>query len=263
MSKSNFVFDTSLLSLEYYFKEYYNKHKPYCKRIYLDITWSDLYVTEALKINPNVEEYQKILNTLDSTKKYFTLIEVEDGIINRYDHLDILIFGAGGAGDIPIPYMHRPLIKFDVPKKFLCSFMGSTATHPIREEIFKLFEKEKDFDIKPSISKDMYSYQMSSTIFSLCPRGRGPNSYRLFESLHMGVIPVYLSDEFWTPFDDEIDWEKLCVMVPFKKIDQIPDILRNITPKQIEDYQSYGQKIYNSFFLREKICDKIIKLVNK
>ena len=40
-----------------------------------------------------------------------------------------------------------------------------------------------------------------NSTFALCPRGNGPSSMRLMESMLLGAIPVML-DDWTTPFDD-------------------------------------------------------------
>ena len=39
------------------------------------------------------------------------------------------------------------------------------------------------------------------------PRGYGPTSFRLYESIEMQSIPIYISDEFILPYSNIIDWE--------------------------------------------------------
>lgn len=34
-----------------------------------------------------------------------------------------------------------------------------------------------------------------TSVFHLCPRGNGPSSYRLYESLQADTIPIYIWDE--------------------------------------------------------------------
>lgn len=36
---------------------------------------------------------------------------------------------------------------------------------------------------------------IQGSVFHLCPRGNGPTSYRLYESLQAGTIPIYVWEE--------------------------------------------------------------------
>ena len=31
----------------------------------------------------------------------------------------------------------------------------------------------------------------------------------MYEAIQFGCIPIYISDEFWLPFSNKIEWEKL------------------------------------------------------
>ena len=55
---------------------------------------------------------------------------------------------------------------------------------------------------------------MSRSVFALCPRGYGRTSYRMYEALQLGCIPVYIHDESWLPYADELDWREFAVLVP-------------------------------------------------
>ena len=56
--------------------------------------------------------------------------------------------------------------------------------------------------------------------FILCPRGTGPSSLRLFESMLMGRPPVIISDA-WIPPEGP-DWSRFSLRVPESGIDTLP-----------------------------------------
>ncbi len=255
-------YEWNQVGLEQAFSKFYIDGNFKSKRELISLEWSDFYFKNLFKENPNLTQIQDVLNNLDTSKKYFTVIEIEEGIVNNYSHLDLLVFSPGGKGDVSLPYPVKPMTKFEKIRNIFCSFMGSIETHPIREELFNLFKEKENFQLWKSTTTSMYEYQLSSSVFSLCPRGRGPSSYRFYESLFMGCIPVYISDIFLKPFDNEIDWERLCIMVPFEKINQIPSILSNKTDKEIKDYQEYGKEVYEKYFKFDSLCHKIIDLSN-
>lgn len=49
--------------------------------------------------------------------------------------------------------------------------------------------------------------------FSLCPRGAGLGSMRLYESLAWGRIPIVISDGYEMPFGWEVDWDSIVLRV--------------------------------------------------
>jgi len=55
--------------------------------------------------------------------------------------------------------------------------------------------------------------------FALAPRGYGRSSFRFFEIFQLGTIPVYIwNDVNWLPFQDTIDYSRLCVSIHISKI---------------------------------------------
>lgn len=84
--------------------------------------------------------------------------------------------------------------------------------------------------------------------FSLCPRGNGPASYRLQETLALGRAPVIISDE-WVPISG-LDWARFAIFVREKDISDLPSILREHEPRWKEMGEA-ALETYETFFRRE------------
>lgn len=120
-------------------------------------------------------------------------------------------------------------------KRFLFSFIGAARTHKVRKTILQLDHKEsflKDtskhnlWELCPQEKIEFEKQYVDASLrsyFILCPRGRGVNSYRLYEAMQMGLAPVIISDD-WVPMIGP-DWEEFSLRVPEKDILKIPDIL--------------------------------------
>jgi len=123
-------------------------------------------------------------------------------------------------------------------EKYLASFVGSRNTHPVRERLFE-FER-RDIYVKDtsSYSQQMmyhggtaeradfwaeYADSIADAKFSLCPRGRGSGSIRLFESMKTGRACVIIADD-WQP-NKFINWSEFSITVPENEAHRIPEIL--------------------------------------
>jgi hypothetical protein len=236
------------------------------ERKYIPAFWTTLY-------NDNYQiDIQSALDSLPKDKKYFTVIQHDDGI--KYNlPPDTLVFSCteNGNGKIfPIPLITTPLdIKSENQNKdILCSFVGS-MTHSIRYKIYDLFKNNDNFifHIKnwtPSISEDEFKNFVEITRkskFSLAPRGNIRSSFRLYEILQLGSVPVYISDEFFLPFSNEIDWSKFCVLVNPNDIDKLNDVLNSISESEYEQMLLEGSRIYENYFTINKVCEKIYSLL--
>jgi Exostosin family len=68
-----------------------------------------------------------------------------------------------------------------------------------------------------------YVRNMLESDYVLCVRGIGNFSYRLYETLSMGRIPVFVDTDCVLPLDFETDWRDYCVWVDEGDIDRIGD----------------------------------------
>lgn len=251
---------------EYFFDEY-TKSNINMNRIYIPIFWTNYYICKNYG-KGDLSKLQSVLDSLDRSKKYFTIIQYDDNILNDLKDLDILIFAQGGYGiykekSYVIPLNCQSNNQIDTCEKdIFASFVGR-ITHPIRNLIFKEFGNKKDYFISDPIDYKSYKNIMSRSIFSLCPRGYGLTSFRICESLQVGSIPVYIYDEDFIPFEDEIDFERACVLITENKIDSIESILSNILEEKISDMREYGEYIYNNYYRYESLYNRVIEKIKK
>jgi hypothetical protein len=254
------------IPFEEYFMGYFNKWSIGIARTYLPVMWTTFYISRKYG-TANMMDLQKFLDRLDRNKKYFTVIQYDDGILQDLKDLDILIFGAGGGGKktlsernlgIPIPLLCQPSLFIDKSKNrdLLCSFAGTIKNHPIRQQIKNLYFNK--FLVLDSVGYDQYISIMERSIFSLCPRGYGATSFRICESLQHGSIPVYVYDKPWIPFQDKFDFNEIGILVSEKQIPDILNIIKSKTKEDIEKYIDNGKRIYEEFFTFEGCAKTII-----
>ena len=115
----------------------------------------------------------------------------------------------------------------------LFSFVGRAANaNRVRSAILNLRHSQAlllDRNSNQSESDDDYIQTLARSKFVLCPRGIGPSSWRLFETMRMGRVPVVISDD-WVP-PGGIDWESFVVRVPEAEVNSIPERLTELEPE--------------------------------
>src|SRR5687768_8872764 len=145
---------------------------PPHNRIYLPIFWTSFYVNNNYGNDEQAKQrLQYYLDHLDASKKYYTLLQYDDGVLNDVSGLDIKVFGSGGGRiDFPIPLICHPHpYTFDIRCDVFASFAGS-MTHPIRRKMVQNFRHRYKIHMKHLPIKD-YCELMARSIFSLAPRG--------------------------------------------------------------------------------------------
>jgi hypothetical protein len=176
-----------------------------------------------------------------------------------FKDLDILVFSMSKKTGVEIPLLCKPhSYEWNNSKSIFASFIG-THTHPIRENIFNI--QNKDYYISDK-QHDIQSFCdiISHSLFGLCPRGYGLNSFRIAECMQYETIPVYISDEFINCFD--ANFEDYGIIIEEKDSNKIEEILKSYTDLQIIDKQLKIKEIYNEYYTYEGAFNKIKNILN-
>lgn len=177
---------------------------------------------------------------------------------------------ADPANQVAFPYLtpSNAEIQFihesDVERRWLYSFVGS-GSHPIRKQLFDLpTNKAKIVDTSDFCAWDplqtsahtfqkLYSDTMAASKFVLCPRGIGPSSLRLYETIEAGRIPVIISDHWVAP--PQVCWD-FAVRIPESKISSIPDVLNALEPEW-EDRSRAARAAWSQSFAPDQMFNSV------
>ena len=231
-------------------------------RYLIPVFWTNVYKENKQKL------LQQKLNQLDPSKKYYCVCTHDDAPTEKLP-LDTLVFGAGGNNPNTIPI---PLVVSRIPeqrteeKTIKASFVGS-YTHPIRAAMTQQASPDLLISMQAQWSEVITEERFSSfedvsskSRYMLCPRGYGPTSYRLYEAFQYGAVPVYISDRFWLPWRDELNWEDLIITVTPEKIPKINHILDSYEDRH-ESMIECAASVYEEFFSIEGVFKKILDKV--
>lgn len=218
-------------------------------RTYLPIMWTAYYCIADKNRNRTgaIASLQKFLDHLDKSKKYFTIVQYDDGILNKLGHLDIKVFSMSGKPmdyALPLTCKDHEILKGDIKKTIPVSFIGRN-THAIRSEILKL--KQPGWLISDRVrTMREFCTILAQSVFTLCPRGYGPTSFRIKEAMQYGSIPVYISDEFIEPHG--IDFNTYGVKIT---TDQVKDLSKILSEVNVTEKQLAVKEIYEKWFTFE------------
>ena len=265
---------------EYFVDKWIKWNTPSPSRLLIPVYWTAVF---NHKVSDGLHEgsennllrkrlFQK-LESLDPNKSYFTVSTHDDapqGIFPK----DTMHFYAGGNAEVenchPIPLIASGFkVVEDLQKMVFCSFVGST-TNPIRNHCLSTLHDKPGYVIKafhwqPNVTEDQTAlfYNLTSqSRFTLCPRGYGATSYRLYEAMQLGSIPVYVSDKHLLPWSDELNWEEFCVIIKPQDIHRIDSILKSYTETQVREMQQKIKEVYFPFFTIPATYQNIYKRVS-
>ena len=126
----------------------------------------------------------------------------------------------------------------------LYSFVGAANTHPVRRRVMALrhpdavlidshaeslaIRRGERPPVAPGEFLGRYARSIEDCAFVLCPRGGGTATFRLFETMMLGRVPVIVSDQWVAP--DGPDWDGFSLRVSEDRIDAIPALLETRAP---------------------------------
>jgi hypothetical protein len=138
------------------------------------------------------------------------------------------------------------------PPSYLFSFVGAANAHRVRRRIMALDQRDallvdthaeaaeaKQSKLsRPGFDEHRRSYARSITdsFFVLCPRGGGASTFRLFETMMLGRVPVIVSDQWVPPVGP--DWSSFSLRVRERDVGLIPALLE----KRVDDAAVMGEK---------------------
>ena len=243
---------------EHYFMERAMNDSIELDRIYLPIQWTCFYIERNYGKN-DMSDLQAFLNSLPRDKKYFTVIQYDDGILQNIDGLDIKIYASGGVGTYPIPLLCQPYQRVERQRDIFASFVGTfTPQYIVRNKMREVLGNLSGYTISDYKDFNYFKETMERSIFALCPRGYGKTSFRICEALNLGAIPVYIYDDKWIPYEHESVFNAYGVLCHIDEINKLDEVLKRHSEGFINLKQEVGQLIYGSMYSYETCYNQII-----
>lgn len=108
-----------------------------------------------------------------------------------------------------------------------------------------------------------YYENIMNSDYVVCLRGAGNFSVRLYETLLMGRVPVFINTDCLLPFENEIDWKKHVVWVEWRErkniAEKIAEFHDQITETEFLNLQRKNRELWLTkmnieAFLKDLIC---------
>jgi hypothetical protein len=116
------------------------------------------------------------------------------------------------------------------------------------------------------LQKEFVDNLMSSD-YGLDIRGDANASTRLFEMLSLGCIPLIIDTERPFPCSDVVDYSKFSVIVDFRDIQRLPEIIstfhQNISEEEFMDMQREARSAYENHFRIDALTHHIVSSIRK
>jgi hypothetical protein len=227
---------------------------------YLPVLWNGYHVSHNYGNDPDaISRLQLFIDGLDRQQRYYTIHQYDDGPLVDFKDLNILCFGmSSGRIDVPIPLIGMPQPwNLGMNKTIFLNFIGR-RTHPIREILFQSIRHGgRNYIAEHNHQSRNYSEVIAQSTFTLAPRGYGPTSFRVMESLQYQSVPVYISDCFVEAFN--VPFEEYGVKIEAKDAHRVEEILGAIPHYLIEQKRKRGMEVFKEYYTYEGCKRNILK----
>jgi hypothetical protein len=154
-------------------------------------------------------------------------------------------------------------------KKPVVSFCGCFDVKNIRASGLDVLERNKNiatnyikrsgfwggvsnFNIKnnAAVVRQEFINNMENGDYVFCARGGGNFSYRIYEAMSLGRIPILLNTDCVLPYDFIVEWGKIFLIVDIKDVENLPDILleyHNNIKNEFEERQKLIRQYYEEY----------------
>ena len=103
-------------------------------------------------------------------------------------------------------------------------------------------------DLERKRMRQEYVDSVFDTDYSLCVRGAGNWSFRFFEALSAGRIPILIDTDSVLPEESSIPWERHICRIPIRKLREAPSILaefhERIGPSGFQQMQEDNRELW-------------------
>jgi hypothetical protein len=143
-------------------------------------------------------------------------------------------------------------------KKYLASFIGRLATHPVRQRMAEVLKGRPDVKIVDGDQGSRAFVRMTMASFvALAPRGYGGSSFRFFEAMQLGVVPILIGEHDTRPFKSFIDWDRCSFYVPDPN--NLPALLGSLSRADLLERGRAAARIYLSDIAYGSWCRFVVK----
>ena len=221
---------------------------------YLDHSWNDLTPVEALLEELGTSHVETKFNLVIGKGDYHC---TEQFVAKIPDNVDVWMnniqFDKNNLHFLPMGRDFRSISVFsDYPptgeKEQLCYCNFSINTHSIRPKVYDVV-KDKPF-IKCEhmgqfrsygISRTQFFHELSTSKFCICPRGNAFDTFRMWDSMYVGTIPIVVKEAYFHDLLNELP------ILFLDDYDQFADLDEDFLE---QTYQQMQSRSYNYSKLR-------------
>jgi len=227
---------------------------------YLPVFWTRWHLNRDYAKHGREELQEAVDRVMQDDGKTFTICQYDDGPLTDVGRAIQFLASRQTPEGRDVPLLSSPHKKpfWNPRKKYLASFVGRVSTHPVRARMAEalhglsnVFIFDGDRGPRFFVRRTMASY------LALAPRGYGGSSFRFFEALQLGVVPLLIGELDTRPFKRFIDWE-LCSFYTSDP-ENLAAFMDTLDPDRLIDMGRRGAEMYRDCLAFGKWCGFVLR----
>lgn len=110
-----------------------------------------------------------------------------------------------------------------------------------------------------------YAENIFESDYALVVRGAGNFSYRLYEVLSCGRIPIFINTDCVLPYDEFVQWKNYFVWIEENELDRVEEKIinfhNNISPESFVQLQQQIRKLYEEWISPVGYCKNLYRYI--
>lgn len=227
---------------------------------YLPVYWTRYHVNHAYGKTGQESLQQEVVGRVLDEAKTFTICQYDDGPLVDVGEITLFLGSRKGERGINVPLLSYPheIPSTLPPKRWLASFTGRIRTHSIRSDMRRALRLREDVSIRDTHgSSSFFAGQILQSYIALCPRGYGGSSFRFYEAMQLGVVPLLIGDMDTRPFRAFLDWDQMSFYTESAK--GASEILDSHTKAELLHFGECAKAAYDNELAFGKWCKYVFK----
>ena len=239
----------------------------YWNRYYINNEWGNAGIVE---LQHEIDRCREIADQ-DGAKRWFTICEYDLRALQPQLNLHGLVVFCSSRRKKETAFADLPLLSAPHPylstmpeyhKEYKASFLGHMQTDGVRIKMGEALQGRSDCRVEhANYGPDMFRDVIVRSYIALAPRGQGAQSFRFYEAMQLGTVPLYISDMDCRPFKQWIDWDSCSLYQP--NVDTLNEYIDSFSHEQLLEMGRNAQWVYNNQLVYGKWCPYVIKTLEQ
>ncbi len=226
---------------------------------YLPVYWTRWHLSHDYGRTGIAELQSAVSSVLVDPARTFTVCQYDDGPLVSLGSTRIFLGSRQGVvgHDAPLLSSAHSRPRFVPRKRFLASFVGRLATHPLRADMARTLANEQGYVIEDRDGGPRrFVRRIIQSRVALAPRGSGGSSFRFFEAMQLGVVPLLLSDVDTRPFKRHMDWEGMSLYS--SSAEDIPALISEFRESELAELGAAAHAGWASLLGYGRWCELVL-----